>query len=440
MRKLAYVGLVLMLTFSVTACGEATTSEETVVENVTEDTKQNEQLVAEAEPEGLMLTSKDFEPFFKTVFSLSEEQLDLLNRKIKVEGAGYFENLGDYQKIMTDVFKPYFSKEVLDKLQTQNIKLSIDLPKKSQINDYVVEGSGTLQKVEVQSSRQLGEEILYEVAVTTTNKVIPYNDFAETYVWNQAIGYYEKGTADVTQGLLPLSKHNEAPSYTLANGEHEADQIKLISSYWVSVIPDEGEHGFKVSGLQQGGSLMVDDEDRQKLDNTSYMERIPYYETVSKEENAVIKQLFKTLMNQPQETYKYYEKIYNHNFDLTQTFFKDLNLEEVLTLDAKSIESAFAPEINPYKNDIVKLSYDESKLQIKPSLYSSKLQPAFVVTLPLQGLKENNETAYYYYKYYVGMEAGKVEVLQLMKISEVTAEDYLGNEETSEETSEEQPA
>lgn len=430
MKKLAYFGLIAITAMSVTGCvevsiGKKGTREIQTTTTATDTPPQiSETSPAPIEEAVIKLESEDFVPFFKAVFSLSEEQFDQLNKNEAVDTASYFQSLRDYRTLMEKTFSKFFADELLNKLKTQNIKLDIDLPKKSQINDYVTDASGTLQTVEITSARQLGNEMLYEIAVATSNKVTPYNEFAKKYVWSDDVGYYVIGAPSQAKGLWGLEQHSDDKTYAYAQGEGVVDAIKLMSHYWISVKPGKGEKDFKITGMRQAGNVEIDQLNKKKLDNTDYIERVPYYTKVSQEQTKTLNQLVKIMMTRPVETYRYYEKVYGTSFELTKQFWGDLSLANQITLDEETYQTAFSLDINPYKNGIIKLNFDNSKMVIKPSIYSSQFQPAFIVSIPIETLNNNNETIYYTYKYYIGMEGNRVETIQFLKLEELTKEEY----------------
>lgn len=437
MKKIVCLGLTAMMAASAVGCSNKT-------ENIESAQPQaNEAVVQENIPDDseiakvLLLEDEDFEPFFKALYSFSEEQFNLLNQNQSTAYVGYFENLKIYRDDMKKVLGKFLSDETTKLLEKQNIKLDFDLPKKAQINDYVVEAKGTVEKVEVKSSRKMGDEYIYEVTVTTTNHVQPYNKFYEAYGWNEDIGYYQPRELGSDLSFYEVSKHNEELSYTFPDNENLTDAIKIKSDYFVYVLPEADFEHFKVNKVKQAGSYEVDQTVKQKLDNTDYIVRVPYYEEASAEEVMLIKKFMGQLMTQPRENYQYYSKIFNESYDLINSFWKDMGLQNEVSLDEATYKQAFNESIIPLKGKDEEINYDESKLQIATSIYGTQVQPAFIVTVPVAVLEKDTTQKYYQYKYYIQTENNKVEAVKYIRRNEMTKEEYeapLANEGEAEQT------
>lgn len=435
MKKFACLGLVAMMAIGMAGCSKS--GEETVVADSTDTVAQEEiqnvsTTVSEEEESISLLTDEDLMPFFKDLYSFTEEQFDLFNQNIVATNDNYFSDLDTYRKAMKEKLGKYLSEDETKKLKEQNVKLDFDLPKKSQINDYVAEATGEVESVSIESLRELDNMIAYEVKVVTTNKVVPQYDFIKEYGWDKEYGYYRPYTSEETKKLAEkIAEQNTSPSYAYAEGEGVVDKVKLASTYWI-YVQVEKEHSFKVCGLKQGGNFQMDYTWKQKLDNTDYIDRIPYYSEVADKEMQLMKQLMKTLLTSPKETFIYYEKIYDSNFDLMNNFWNDLGLTEKMDIKEDTYLSAFNPNFNPYKDDIAIIRFDENNLTVKPSIYSTQLQPAFVVSAPVEVVHEDNTIDHMAYKYYVGMENNKIETIQFIKMEEVTLEaDEAGTQEAS---------
>lgn len=131
------------------------------------------------------------------------------------------------------------------------------------INDYVVNASGKIEKIEIESSRQMGESIVYEMAVTTNNDIQKSFEFAENYGWSDQLGYYTAKNSGLT--LEAVEGGSKLISYIYANKDNVQDQMKLVSHYWVQVTKDDtSEKTFLVEGLKQAGAFEVDINLKQK--------------------------------------------------------------------------------------------------------------------------------------------------------------------------------
>lgn len=428
MKKIASLGLVVLLTMSV-GCSkkeEEFVPTATVSSDVEAQTVSTETIATEEAPV-LELSNEDFEPFFRALFAYSEEQYTKFNENPDITYTGYFDNLKNYKDNITSGIGKFLSNDLNKKLGSESNKLDFDLPKKVLINEYIVEASGKVEKVEIQSSREIGEHMMYEVAVTTTNKIEPTSEFVKNYGWSEELGYYELKSSGIA--VTDLELEEQKPTYVYTQHENVSDAMKIVSRYWVEVSPSKsGPYTYYVEGLKQAGTFDVNIDLKQLVNNTQYVERVPYYEEVTDAQKKQIIKVLSKLMNSPKETYYYYEKAYKGSFALLQNFWSSLNLGEDMMIGEETYKQAFDSSINPYKDNIVGITINDKKIDIVTSIYSTQLQPTFIVTLPIETLLKDNSLVYYNYKYMVCTEDNKIEAIQFIKMDEITQAEYEGEE------------
>lgn len=420
MKKIAYLGLVALMAMS-TGCSKqeeevvdttSVTSEQQTATAAIEATEPIETPIAMVE-----LTEEQITPFFKALFGFSEADLSVYNANSTTDYKFYFQNLEAYRKGVEAGIGKYCSKIVLDRLHTESTKLDFDLPKKVAINNYVADASGEVRKVELLSSRIVGDHTMYKVAVTTTRKVMPLSTFESQYTWDDDMGYYAyKESGSITS--------DTQASYIYADSQEVADQICLTSYYWLEVSQGKGKNAFQVEGLKQASNIELTDEAKVKIENDIYIEREPYYEKVADKEKALVEKVFTKLFNIPPESYDYYNKIYTDTPELLAGFWKSLSLDDAIKVDTKDYKNAFTNCINPYHDQIVSVKLNKEKIEIVPSIYSTQLQPSFVVTLPVEAITNQNEKIYSLYKYYVSTEGGKIESISFIKMKDLEEDAY----------------
>ena len=426
MKKILSIGLMTVLAMSV-GCSK---SENPSVAATPQEAVPITEVTSTEQEEVIEITADDFKPFFETLYGYSEDVLMTLNENNDINYIGYTNNLEVYKKEIKQGIGKFFTEDLLKKLDEQQDKLELDVPKKVLLNGYVADAVGKIENVEIKSIRDLGENKVYEVAITSTNNVEPEDDFNKTYIWSRERGYYIKREGGVGESAPSINQ-----SFMYANQSNAVDKIKLVSHYWVEINDQEAGKGvpFTVAGLRQAGGLDVPLENKGWIGNTQYVERIPYYEEVTEKQKQLILKVFSTMMKEPQETYYYYEKLMNASFDYYQTFWRDLHLSDSVALMEENYKNTFATTINPYKDNIIQLALNDKTVQIVPSIYSSQLQPTFIVTLPVKALLKDNSVVYYYYKYFISTENNKVEAIQFMKMEKITEEEYLAESITEEE-------
>lgn len=421
MKKRTCLGVLLLVSLCV-GCGQQEVALEKVDEGNAVESEIPEEHVEPLKIENL--TSEDITPFFEALYSYSEEEFSRLNRNDDVAYGGYFEDLTYYKEKMDQVLGAYFSKALKKQLKEENIRLAFDLPKKTAIDDYVVDAKGKIVDVAIQASRPMGDHMIYEVAVTSSNGVMSRTEFRKRYGWSQALGYYaQEGEASVREMTYDQI---ESPSYAYASPTSGQDEMKVVSHYWLEVSEPESSSQlcYQVEGLKEAGNYEVDDNSKQRIDNAQYMERVPYYEGASDRQKKGIIDLMTKLLNARPETYRYYEKVFQCSFEMYQHFWMDLGTDEEMNLNAETFQEAFPITINPYKDAVIQLKIDSKAIRLTPSLYSTAKQANFVVSIPAEALLNDNSTEYYDYKYFVSTENDKVEAVQFMKIDELTEEAF----------------
>lgn len=355
-----------------------------------------------------LLNNINFYPFFNTLFSLSEETFRTLNENRKITDNYYFKNLKEYRMAIKNNLGDYLSAETIQKLENQDVKLDFDFPKRVKINDYIVEAGGKVEEIEIKGVRALDNQLIYQVIVTATHSILPTSVFLNHYQWSEEAGYYIK-KENSNKGTS-----NQESTYLYA--QILEDEIKLKSGYEVYVVPKENTKTIAICKLKQMGDLEVGGANKWDIHNTSYLERVPYYSKPSEQEITLINKVVNTLLKAPPETYTYYEKIYGNNFKLIQQFWADLKLENEIVVEEETYKSAFDSRMNPYKDRIEKIKLENKPLEIVPSLYSTKLQPAFIVTIEATALDYFNKIQKVNYKYFIQIEKERVEAIQFLKM------------------------
>lgn len=402
-------------------------SESTIVDEVKVD-----------QEEVIEITADDFKAFFEALYGYNEETLMALNENNDINYTGYIENLVMYKKSMKEGIGEFFTKSLAKQLETQQSKLQIDLPKKVFINGYVVNATGKIEKLEIDSIREIGDNKIYEIGVTSTNNVEPADEFYSQYSWSDERGYYIKGAGAVPSGVI-AQETAQSNLFMYANQSNSKDKIKLVSRYWVEINEKEPvkDMKFAINGLTQSGSFEVATENKGELTNTQYIERIPYYDQVTDAQKKMMLNVFTKIMGQPRDVFSYYKEVSDSTFEYYKTFWSDLDLSEIIQVDEKTYKSAFATTINPYKDNIIEIKLNDKTVSAVPSIYSTQLQPTFIVTLPVKALLKNNAVVYYNYKYFVSTENNKVEAIQFIKMDKSSEAEYNG-EVAAEPTSEDQ--
>ena len=419
MKRWMSISLAVLLMLSV-GCGNK--AEKTV--EIPEDIVANETTDIDKQEEVHKFTETDFEGFFKDYFSFTEEELLILNQSRATTDEGYWDNLQKfYQPLLKQKLGKYLTDGVKNKLNTQYIKSEVDLPKWVLINDYIVSGKAEVENIQIKSTRPLGEQTVYEVAVTTVNNCYPVDTFVKDYSWGEKEGYLIKKGEGVVATNTTLDgidiKGLENQRYIFSE---KPDAIKLEQDFWITVNDSEI---FKVASVTNATSWGMSTDDKNKLIDTQHITRVAFESEPTKKQGEILTQLATILMQQPESTYDYYKVAYNTNADAYIKFWDYLGLEQVFTVDKESYKVAFHREISPYKDEISSLKPNMGAITITPSVFSTKNQPRFVITIPTETLLKNNEVVYYNYKYYVGMENDKIETLQFMQIQKSNDVEYI---------------
>ena len=415
MKKIGSISLAILLTLCV-GCGNGNnTPVEEPTQEVVEDIAKQEEVHKFVE--------KDFENFFKNYFSFTDSELLILNQQRATTDEGYWNNLKeDYQDLIGAKLGTYLSDGLKNRLKIQYVHDQINLPKFVLMNNYVVSGKGDVEKVEIKSTRELGESTVYEVAVTTANKCYPVTDFVTQYTWGKTEGYFIAAQAGTTAlGLEGIDLEAVKAQNYMFSTSSSTDQMKMEQNFWVTVA-DQKE--LKVESIKNASDWGVATPDKNEVLDGQYINRVAYEVEPTEIETTLINRLFVTLFQQPKSVYEYLNTAYNTNAQAFNKVFEELGFQNKFTILEETYKAAYATEINPYKDEIAVLKTNDKTIKIIPSVYSTMHQPRFVVTVPVEALHNNNQVVYYSYKYYVGIEKGAIELIQFMGIKESDKYEY----------------
>lgn len=418
MKKIIRMVLVLLLIFSVGCSNTEVT--------VTEVIETNEPMKKiEEQEDTYKATEADFTNFFERYFSFTEDELLALNQNRQTTDENYWNNLREYyQPLIKSKIGAFLADDVVSKLDTQYLFDEINLPKWVLLNNYIVNGTAKVDNIEIKSTRNLDENIIYEVAVTTINTCYPLDKFIDNYTWGNVEGYFISKVPGVEYPAMNLYKTNlEQLNKQRYMYSEELDKIKIKQLFWITV--NKGSV-LKIRSINTAEAWGIDTDNKQLLLDSQYITRVAYKEEASKEEKEFLDKLFCTLMESGKGIYDYYETAYNTSGMVFQKMWEDMGFVNQFDIQEPYYKDAFPTSIIPYKDEISTLTVRKEKMKLKPSIYSTKQQPRYVVTIPVEAVLNNNQKVYYNYKYFIGMENMKVEFIQFMSMNAIEEGDYTG--------------
>lgn len=394
--------IIVVLVF--TSCNTASSQTASVVETV-------ETHPVEEEP-AYKPTDDEFKTFFTKYFSLSEDDILAVNQRPEKITQEYWDAYEVHKQKVLSLIGSYLTDEAKQIIEQQHLHYGFDLPKKLQIHSYVTFDPTVIEKAEILSYRPLGENMIYEVALTTKNKVIDVFEANRRYRWDYNKGYYVHSADNATSNTfnIPIDlQRYSSSSYLLLQetpDDHE-DEIRLLQKYWVEVVPDKS---LKINSIKEASVLEVDERSTHVANNTKYITRLPYTDGVAPNDDLLVKTVLVRLFSQSQDFYFYFEKAYSQDLDTFKAAWDSIGLTNKVILPRDSYMQAYA-NINPYKDNIIKIEVKEDNITLEPSLYGTKKQPRYIVRIPVKATLSNNEVQYYEYQYLVGIELGSVEFI-----------------------------
>ncbi len=425
--KKTYQGALMLLIVILTGCTqiEPTPFPAFIDSTVEQEGKQEQVQEQEMVQAGLKM-------FFTSYFSLPEDEVLLLNQNPVLIDSSYWETYRDYRDKLINQIGDYLTISAKEKIKENYITYDFHLPKKLQLNEYVSFGSAAVEEVHIIDARFLGENMIYQVAVTTLSQVETLSAANKKYKWHTDKHYYVKAEEHETNKYTfsgdQLAVNGSENSYIYAQEDSDNnDEIKIVQYYWVEVKP-----GIKlqVESVKEVTPILVSEQTRHLAGNTKHIERVPYWKEASSRQQSTIKKVINSMMLKSNDFYSYYEKAFHTGYDVFKLVWeRDLELEKEVFISEDSYKETFNIMLNPYKHTIKKIELDDNKIMIVPSVYSTKKQPRFIVNVPIKTTLHNSQTAYYNYRYYVGMEQNKVEFMQFMNREELTEEAYLKENE-----------
>ncbi|MEE1072597.1 MAG: hypothetical protein U0L26_09495 [Cellulosilyticum sp.] len=362
----------------------------------------------EVEQEEDTLSGQNFKAFFKDYFSFSDEEILLVNQVRNHIDQNYWKHLKqNYTPLIKKKLGKYLSANLNQKLEKQFVHSEIYLPKWVQINDYAVSGQAQIENITIKSIKDLGESMAYEIVVETKSKCYPLPFFNNQYEWSDEVGYWTKKVSSEEKNIEIESEITNHYLFSKLNN----DEIKLEQSF---VIITEKGKDLKIKQINQSEAWKVASEKQQQSLDTQYINRIPYRKKVWHDEAVMIQKVFNTLITFNQDDINYYNSAYDEDALAFEKMWADVGLGDIITIDKKHYKAAFSKAIIPNKDEVITLRRTNEEIVCSPSVYSTKNQPRFIVTIPVETLLNNNEIVYYNYKYFVGLEDGRVEFIQFL--------------------------
>ncbi len=383
-------------------------------ESYMEDEKKSMEVIYE-EDEGIdekaatLFSSEDFMPFFRAYFSFKEEELLKLNQIRPQIDLKYWENLSEYyEPLIMNKLQDFLADEVKQALKKGYMQAALNMPKWLKINEYVVSGKAQVNHIEIASTRELGDEILYEIAVQTINRCYPIETFNETYRWNSECGYWEKRLQGEKECIEPINA--TIPSKTSYIYSKAQDKIKLKQSFWITV---KKKPKLQIAKIECAQLYKGNVNEQNHLLETQHAMRMPFQKEATLKDKASINHILQMLFDLKQDDKIYYRKCYETSAAAFKNGWCDYLLEDQVSVE-DDYQEAFSKNLIPYQEGIWKFEIDEQEVDYQPSVYSTQNQPRFIVTLLTKALLNNEQIVYYKYQYFVGLENNKIEVIQLI--------------------------
>lgn len=384
--------------------------------------------------EHIEVTDEMLLDLFSKYFSLTEEDMLVLNQHPTKVDENYKESYKVYAKKVQDLLGDTISDSAIIKLASNYATSDFHLPKKLELNGYVTYDVAKVEQVSIDSVQYKESTMVYEVSVTTLNKVETTAEANKKYTWDDQKGYYaQTETPNLGEPAFAstiMLDANLEKSILYAQSE-ENDEIRLKHKYWVEVTPDKT---LKVESIKEVTTINLDGNIRQKAKNTSHIERLPYYKLSSDKDQKVVRQAMESLLFQTNDFFKYYDMALDTSY---QTFLdmweKDLSLKGIVNVDAASYKNAFSKYINPYKDNIQKLVAYTEQMTLTSSVFSTKLQPRYSVKIPVTATLVSNQPAYFVYTYQIGIENEQIEFIEFDNLLEISEDEFKALTEIKEE-------
>ena len=360
-----------------------------------------------------IFSAEDFVPFFKSYFSFTDEELSKLNEISPKIDVKYWENLDkNYEPLIMDKLQSFLADEVKQALKKGYLQADLNMPKWMKINEYIVSGQAKVEHVEIESTRDLEDEIIYEIATETTNNCYPLETFNEQYRWSNECGYWEKRLEGEKEEIEPVNL--QIPLSTSYIYSKAQDKMRLKQLFWISVKKKPTLEIMKIECAQ----LYKGNVNRQNhFLETQHALRIPFQKEPTLKEKECMSKIIHMLFSMKQDDETYYRKCYETSLAAFANVWHDYSLDdEVIVKD--DYQEAFSKNLIPYQEGVWKFEIDEQEIDYESSVYSTQNQPRFIVTVRAKALLNNEQIVYYKYQYFVCLEKNKIEAIQLINVEE----------------------
>ncbi|MBP3887069.1 MAG: hypothetical protein J6F30_05370 [Cellulosilyticum sp.] len=348
--------------------------------------------------------AEDFEPVLIQYFSFTDSELLKLNQMRSEVDEDYWNNLSqNYSLLIKKKLGSYLAPELIRKIEKQYLYDKLNMPKWIKLNEYIISGHAVVEGIKIQSIQDLGDEMLYEIAVITTNGCYLESAFYEKYRWNETINYWEE----------KVEKNHQKDDASLLE---EKDEVKLEQILCIAV---KKQKKFQITRMNNRALWGVDTKYKAHWLDTQYITRLPYKQQITNQEKATLNKVFEYIMGSYKEDMTYYEKTYDTSSKLFAQMWYDAGLINEISINEENYLQYNPKTIMPYKDDIVQLEMMPQDIGYIPSAYGTKNHPKYIVVIPMKALRNNHQIVYYNYKYFVGMEKGKVHSIQFLEMEPI---------------------
>ena len=409
------IGCLVLMGLSIVGCRQYTYFKTQNFQAEKNQIEEDQEVIPWSEGEPPIFSSEDFVPFFKQYFSFNDEEILKLHQISPQIDVAYWENLRkNYQPLIKKKLQAYLAPEVQKTLDRAYLQAQLNMPKWIKINEYAVSGHAVVDQVEIQSTRDLENETIYEIEVETRNACYPLEVFYQNYLWDKQIGYWRKRTEEEKE---EVDKEIQASSYVYSKKQ---DRIKLKQLFWITVKKQEMLQVTKIEYVQGWEDEGVN---QNHFLETQHIERIPYQNQIMPKDKARISKVMNAILKMNKDDRIYYEKCYETSLEAFKNVWKDRLLEKEVMLEA-SYKMAFPKTIVPYRDEINQLEINEEEMEYEPSVYSTQNQPRFIVTIPVKALLNNEQIVYYRYRYFVCLENNQIEAIQLLNVEDKKTDEH----------------
>ncbi|HHW66724.1 hypothetical protein [Defluviitalea raffinosedens] len=322
--------------------------------------------------------------FFRQFFSVSEEEILVLNAYPKKLNDEYWNEYALIKEYVFKLLKGYMAPELEEKFENQFLTTNIHFPRFIEVNGKVIIKYLDVEDVNYEIIEEDKPRYTLLTDVIVKGEVISKEKFIQLYNYNAEKNYY---TRKENKSILE---------------ESDQDEIKVKCAYILELVNKDEK--VSLMSLKENGEIYISEENRRNILNNDFLQRVPYLESPQVSDEALIKLFFNQFMNQDKDSYQYFQYAYDTGYNMFEQMLSDLDLKDYVMLEKGKYKEQFPKTTIPAKDDIISISMNKEDIKVSVHPDTSRKIRKYFADFPAKVRLSDYTNSDIIYRYLVVIE------------------------------------